>query len=195
MLKDSLRLFFCVWPAEEHQNTLGAMADELAMNAGGRPVWHENVHLTLLFLGLQPRELLPKIAEAAARIKTPGFDLVCDKLSFRAQQNLIWTGVSNVPKDLVLLHDVLGQEMTASGIHFDKKRFRPHITLVRDARLMPDNVLFQPCGWSITHFALVASNLSNAGPRYEVLQEWKLGEPRPPVSADEVVKLPAETLI
>ena len=51
------RLFFALWPDAATSVALAALAQQIAAESGGRPTAPGNVHLTLAFLGDQPRRI------------------------------------------------------------------------------------------------------------------------------------------
>lgn len=185
--KSALRLFFAVKPDPHTLDRLTENAWHLGEGSHGRAVPRSNLHMTLLFLGEQPREQLPTIIEAAGRIRTHGFDVTCDKLRYMPEQHLIWTGVSAPDPALGRLRDGLVQELDRAAVEFDRKRFKPHVTLVRRALEAPNMMEFTPCRWSVDRFCLLVSNSSTTGPRYHVLREWILLPPRPPAT-ETIVK-------
>src|ERR1700724_2954341 len=60
------RLFFALWPDAATSNALAALAQQVAAESGGRPTAPGNVHLTLAFLGDQPRRIPRELSAAAA---------------------------------------------------------------------------------------------------------------------------------
>lgn len=185
--KSDLRLFFAIKPDPTALDLLAENAWQLGEGSHGRSVPRSNLHMTLLFLGEQPREKLPAIIEAAGRVRAHGFDVVCDKLRYMEDQHLIWTGVSAPDPDLARLRTALLQELEREAIEFDRKRFKPHVTLVRRALEAPQLMDFTPCRWPVHSFSLLISNLSPLGPRYHQLREWQL-LPARPRRAEVIVK-------
>lgn len=177
--KADLRLFFAIKPDAAAQDVLAENAWQLGEGSHGRPVPRSNLHMTLLFLGEQPRERLPQILDAASRVRAHAFDVVCDKLRHMDNQHLIWTGVSSPDPELARLRLSLIQELEREDISFDRKRFKPHVTLVRRALEAPRQIEFVPCRWQVHSFSLLISNLAPMGPRYHQLREWQLLPARP----------------
>lgn len=186
--KSELRLFFAIHPDEAARDQLAENAWHLGEGSHGRPVPRENLHMTLLFLGEQPADQLTAIYEAAARVRCHSFDVVCDKLRYMDEQHLIWTGVSTPPPDLGRLRMALIAELDRAEVTFDRKRFKPHVTLVRRAIGAPANPLdFVACRWPVQSFSLLVSTPGPLGPRYHTLREWHLLPPRP-AAAEEIIK-------
>jgi len=73
--------------------------------------------------------------------------------------------------------------LKALGIDFDKRPYKPHITLLRkaDCRKATDsesgnkkNPALEPIRWPARDFVLVKSSLRPDGARYEELGRWPL---------------------
>ena len=65
------RLFFALWPDASTADALATLAQQVAAESGGRPTAPGNVHVTLAFLGDQPRRIARELSAAAARISAP----------------------------------------------------------------------------------------------------------------------------
>ena len=70
------------------------------------------------------------------------------------------------------LADALGQAMTGLGLAFDRRPFRPHVTLYRQVRSRPELPLPPPLAWSPKEFVLIESV---RGQPYQVLRSWPVG--------------------
>jgi 2'-5' RNA ligase len=168
----ALRLFFALWPTPAARDALSAHAARLATACGGRTVDAAQLHLTLCFLGAQTPDRLEAIRRAAGTIRGARFTLVADRLQ-RLDDGLIWLGISHPPAALNALHAALCEALRAAGVGFDRRRFRPHVTLVRRSRTLPARDL-TPVRWTAERFALVASQRDAQGARYDTLAEWAL---------------------
>lgn len=191
--KNVMRLFFAIWPDKKAQRVLAENAWHFAESTHGRTVPTENLHMTLLFLGDQPKELLPEILVAASKVRAPSFEVVCDKIRYMDDHQLVWSGVTAADPALEELRLSLAEEMKYAEITYDKKRFKPHVTLTRKSLTAPTSVDFVPTRWKVGGFSLVASNLEPEGPRYQILKNWSLLPPKPRTS-DKIIKLAATAL-
>ena len=183
------RLFLGLSPDPAARAELAQLARRLAWDSGGRALREDQLHLTLLFLGEVPEHMLAPIRSALDSILATGFPLVGDKLSFRSEHGLILLGVSRPEPGLLRLQRRVRSLMKELGIAYDRKRFHPHITLVRGMQHAPDNLEFVPSHWAVNGFRLIESASSPVGRVHRVIQEWPLQPPPPRMDESMVVKL------
>src|SRR5437879_4955539 len=110
------RLFFALWPDASTADALATLAQQVAAESGGRPVAPGNVHVTLAFLGDQPRRIARELSAAAARISAPAFDLVFDRVDCWRKSAIAWAGAQSVPEPLIELHWALTRSLLVSGL-------------------------------------------------------------------------------
>src|SRR5438105_7545917 len=167
------RLFFALWPDTATSDALATLSQQVAAECGGRPTAPGNVHLTLAFLGDQPRRIARELSAAAARISAPSFDLVLDSVDSRSKNAVASAGAQSVPPPLAELQQKITRSLLASGLEPEERPFAVHVTLARRITLAVKHPL-APLVWHVTTFALVASELDPAGARYRVLSSWPL---------------------
>lgn len=155
--------------------------------AVGRPVPEENLHLTLSFLGEQRDEAIADAHAALSDLRAPAFDL-----------QLVGVGSFGKPSPQVIYADVarcqqlleLEQGITRSlrniGLEFQKRRFRPHVTIARLPRLMsgsdkakvhelvPSLSAFQGTPFHVSSFQLYRSTLTPKAALHEALANYEL---------------------
>ena len=102
------RLFFALWPDASTADALATLAQQVAAESGGRPTAPGNVHVTLAFLGDQPRRIARELSAAAARISAPAFDLVLDRVDSWRKSAIAWAGVQSVPPPRLLMPRLCG---------------------------------------------------------------------------------------
>jgi hypothetical protein len=56
------RLFFALWPDASMAEALATLAQQVAAESGGRPTAPGHVHVTLAFLGDQPRRIARELS-------------------------------------------------------------------------------------------------------------------------------------
>ena len=124
-----MRLFIAVPFDENILSTLTKFQDELkALGMLGRFPPRENLHLTLAFIGefVDPDAVM----DALASVRFTPFRIRLDGMgNFR---DLYWVGLA---KNAKLKNYVkrLRRALAERNIPYDRKRFSPHITLVRSA--------------------------------------------------------------
>lgn len=153
------------------------------------------LHLTLKFLGEQPDELAPRVADAVDRVVEAHrrFAIRVAEIgafpNFR-RANVVWMGVEREPR-LELLHHDVEIACEALGFELEGRAFRPHLTLARVKRHTEESELRQLSRASkridfegattVESVDLMKSNLSRAaveaGGRYERLHSAPLRSP------------------
>jgi 2'-5' RNA ligase len=167
------RFFFALWPDEDAAQSLAALSESIAAQAGGKPVPRERIHLTLAFLG----ELAPARAEeacnAAAVTGSRGFELVLDQLgSFRAAR-VAWAGCSHGPPGLKTLQTRLAKALVSRDFVLEERPFAAHVTLARKISKALEREPMPPIVWRAREYTLVRSEAGTG--RYTVLERWNLG--------------------
>ncbi len=95
----------------------------------------ENLHLTLEFLGECDRKKMYSACLALDEIDMDSFEVKLNGLGcFKSRDNsLIWAGISSTK--LIELKKSLDDALINRSVSFDKKPFKPHITLARECSL------------------------------------------------------------
>ncbi|WP_336030487.1 RNA 2',3'-cyclic phosphodiesterase [Geodermatophilus sp. FMUSA9-8] len=179
-----LRLFVAVAPPAAARASLAEALAPLR-GAPGAPRWGDPArwHLTLLFLGAVPPELLPGLTAAvgAAVAPTPPATLRlagAGRFGPRRRPQVLWAGVDG---DVGVLADLAARLAGAArglGLPVEDRPFRPHLTLGRwdprrpaDADL-PDRLAgHRGPSWPVREVSLVRSS---AG-RHDPLGTWPVG--------------------
>jgi 2'-5' RNA ligase len=74
------------------------------------------------------------------------------------------------------LADALAEGLRARGFALEKRKFRPHLTLLRKAGGAPETQREWPgVAWQVGDMVLVASERLPEGAHYRVLARWPLG--------------------
>ncbi|WP_424939557.1 RNA 2',3'-cyclic phosphodiesterase [Aliiroseovarius sp. S253] len=164
------------------------IADELERFAArlklGRPQPFENLHITLAFLGDQPRDALLDVHEVLEATPLPAVDAEftgLEPLGGKQPSVLGWmvSGVDGLQKQVLSC-------VRRAGIMLPHRRFRAHVTLARLPRKpMPEDmaslghalethgaVRFRAVPLNI--LSLYQSELHPDGARYEVLADYPL---------------------
>ena len=170
-MKDSIRLFYALWPDEPTRQALSGWQKHLS----GRKTPSQNLHITLAFLGEQPRESLDEISAIVNTLSFEKILLALDKTGYFAHNRISWAGMTEVPENLLQLHQDLTFALNERQIPFDgRNRFTPHVTLARHSD-RPRITSHAPVLWHARHLALVESRTvrDSGGPRqqYVILAE------------------------
>jgi len=168
-MADSMRLFFALWPDPHTRDALAALAERVAGETGGRATSPDNVHLTLVFLGAQPRDSAAALAERAGAIEASPFVLSLDHIDCWRKNSVAWLGASEIPPALASLRKSLIASLAALGIADDARPFSVHVTLARKVTTLLRRRLTSPIAWAVDGLALVASETAGERPTYRVL--------------------------
>ena len=141
---------------------------------GGRPARQDNIHLTLAFLGYVAPEQLAGLQQLAAGIVARRFDLTLTRLGCWPQGGIGWLVPDQAPEGLLQLVRQLNEALQRAGFRTEKRRYRPHVTLLRKAGKGWRSTLAAPLRWEVDTFVLVASTLDQHGSVYRILGRWPL---------------------
>lgn len=167
---ETVRLFFALWPASELQAKLAAWAKQAA--GRGRAMPREKLHLTLAFLGATEAAFVPRLIALAAGVSFTPIRLALDRVDYWKHNRIIWCGADEEPQALGALVADLRARLDTAGIHYDRKPFVSHVTLVRDAVGLPTAPDLIRLVWEARDFALVSSTRVEGRVTYQVMQRF-----------------------
>lgn len=132
-----MRLFIAIQFTPEIKEELKRFQRDLKNNGlMGRYVPVENLHLTLAFIGEYPDP--DDVLDVLEEVPFTPFDL---SLGEAGQfHDLYWCGIENA-KGLEAYVRRLRRALAGHDILFDKKKFSPHITLVRRGELLREDAI------------------------------------------------------
>jgi 2'-5' RNA ligase len=184
-----LRCFIAVEIPGKIKGDIGKLIEILRKhNADVKWVAHENLHLTLKFLGKTHEDLLPKIVESLSEIVLP-YKPFCIKIYSmgvfpnRKYPRVIWIGMED-SEVLKRLQRDIDDSMASLGYQKEERIFHPHLTIgrVRSQRGMMalihefDNFKGMDFGnIEVCNIKLMKSELRPMGAQYFCLQEIPLG--------------------
>lgn len=124
-----MRLFIAIQFSPEILDALVGVQSELnSFDVRGRYSPPENLHLTLAFIGEYGNP--DAVMDALNSVPFEPFPLRLDRLGNFG--DLYWAGIADNPQ-LAAFVKRLRRALADRNIPFDRKRFSPHITLVRKA--------------------------------------------------------------
>ena len=161
------RLFVALWPDDAIRDGLVRARDRWTWSRTTRPTPTANLHVTLVFLGAVTTERVPEIVEALPVFFEP-FEL-------RLGRAALWgNGIAALEPagdcaPLTALQAAIGERTAALGFAPEARRYRPHVTLARDARgsVAPD--ADEGLTWPVDGYALIQSR----GGRYTTVATWR----------------------
>ena len=124
-----MRLFIAINLSEEMKESLMDIQDAMRdCGIYGRETVSENMHLTLAFIGdFDDPDYVKRIINS---IDIRPFDISLSGVG--AFRDLWWVGIEDSPPLQAVVRK-LRRALSNAGIPFDRKRFRPHITIIRRA--------------------------------------------------------------
>jgi len=124
-----MRLFIAINLSEEMKESLMDIQDAMRdCGIYGKETVSENMHLTLAFIGdYDDSDYVKRIINS---IDIRPFDISLSGVG--AFRDLWWVGIEDNPPLQAVVRK-LRRALSDAGIPFDRKRFRPHITIIRNA--------------------------------------------------------------
>jgi len=166
------RLFFALWPSESVRAEIDALNQRIAL-PNVRHLRPENLHLTLLYLGMVDSATQHAIVDRVDQITAAKFALVLDGLAHWQTPRILCLTVSQQPEAMLNLVQALTAIVKPFPIFLHDRPYRAHVTMVRKAK-QPYVLTVSPIYWQASEFVLVESCSTSNGIRYEVLQAWPL---------------------
>lgn len=185
-----MRLFFAVELPDDVRAVLSRLRPPTGAPGAADYRWVDAalLHITLLFLGQQPRDALPRLrtaAREAAATSQPGRFYLGAAGSFGPARaaRVLWVGLRGDVAPLLRLHDRLARGLRAAGFAGEDRPFAPHITLARGRRSAaleaalrwPPAQPIPPLPIPLQELTLLLSEQDRAGPRYTPLERFRLG--------------------
>jgi RNA 2',3'-cyclic 3'-phosphodiesterase len=152
----------------------------------------ERMHLTLHFLGHQPRPVVEQLQSELAGVvsRHHRFGLMAQGIGAfpaMARPRVLWAGISgaDLPR-LTALQADLGDALHTAGVTVEGERFQPHLTLARVRRPLkpPERPVLRDwtSRWATARFGdvpvgqvrLMRSQLGGGPPRYTTLTTFDL---------------------
>lgn len=125
----TMRLFVAIQLSDEMKKTImGTLHDLKQKGVKGNYVPAQNLHLTLAFIGETDDPGMVK--EALKKVSFKPFKLTLSELG--SFGNLLWAGMRG-NQGLSAAAKSVRDALDTAGIEYDRKEFKPHITLIRKA--------------------------------------------------------------
>jgi 2'-5' RNA ligase len=172
-------LFFALWPDEATRAGIAEIAARMQKNHPVPGHWLKpaRYHLTLQFLGEHarlPADLVASACAAAARVRSPAFDLALDRVGSFANARVCWLGCTQLPPQMLALFEQLGVLLAANGCRVvGGRQLVPHVTLLRDAEHELAFALSSALRWRVDEFVLIHSQIQPFLP-YRIVERWPL---------------------
>ena len=164
-----MRLFIAIQLNDEMKDALTRLQKQLQrQGVRGNFTRRENLHLTLAFIGEYPDPY--DVKDVMDTIDFEPFDISLDGMG--SFGSLWWMGLAS-GDELKSLAKHLRHALADAGIPYDRKKFSPHITLVRKPtiRAIPEEVLadLPRASMLVDHISLMRSERGKHGMIYTEL--------------------------
>ena len=182
-----LRLFLALDLPDSPRAGIGRWRDSIVSGRPElRPVRDESLHVTLVFLGRRPSELVADLWRisigaltglVAPRLAPAGLAAVPPR-----RPRLLALGLEDHGGEAAAVHAALGGALAGAGLHEPEKRaFWPHVTVARvrgRARVRAVEAPRSPVGaFTAAVVTLYRSDLHPSGARYVALERLELARP------------------
>ena len=149
-----MRLFIAIQLSEKMKDALiEAQNSYYDHGVRGNYTPEENLHLTLAFIGEYPAA--EPVLEALSELNFKPFEITLEGLG--CFDELRWAGVREcVP--LEILAKKVRRSLAEHGIPFDRKRFSPHITLIRKLSGKLPATQIRPVSMTVDAISLLRSD-------------------------------------
>lgn len=181
-----MRVFLAIDLPEPVRAELESLQDFLSI---GRLVPSDNFHLTLSFLGEQPDDAIEDAHKALSGIRADAFgmELVGTGSFGRRTPQVICAVAPRIP-ELMELQRRVTRALRRAGLDFQKRRFRPHVTIARLPKhlspfelaqvrdFLAENAAFRSSCFDVGCFQLYRSILTTRTALHDVLASYRLME-------------------
>lgn len=153
-----MRLFIAIKLSDAMKDALIHVQNEMYdRGIRGNYTREENLHLTLAFIGEYPDP--QPVMDALEAVSFAPFDLELQGMGCFG--DLWWAGMKDsAPLNAVVRR--LHKALSDAGIPFDRKRFCPHITLVRKADRRMPGIAIPTALMTVSGLSLMRSDRGNA---------------------------------
>ena len=157
-----MRLFIAIQLSDAMKDALTAAQDEMYEHGvRGNFTTRENMHLTLAFIGEYPDK--DRVLDALSSVSFSAFSLSLSGMGcFR---DLWWAGMDE-SAPLAAVARRIRRALAENGIPFDRKRFSPHITLIRKAAGTMPGIRLETVSMPVERISLMRSDRGKHGMVY-----------------------------
>lgn len=166
------RLFFALLPSNDVRDACEKAAKDIKVKnqTNGRLSDPNDYHLTVLFLGDQ---VTPEDeSKAIALMNKLSGDPIEFTLNFASgfkEAKVWWLGMNDIPGQLAELRALVKDVTTSHGLASDRRRFAPHVTILRGADAWLPQTRISPIQWLSADLVLMRSRLDQNPRSYEEL--------------------------
>ncbi len=169
----AVRVFFALWPTDAERTAMTLWQAPLHKLCGGRVMRAETLHTTVVFLGEVAERRLAALRLAAQEVKFRPFELQLTRAHFWRHNHIVYAAPETVPPQLAELVKGLESSLGKHRFRFDRRPYKPHISLLRNAKWGDEMLPPMPAVcWRCNEFVLVQSSSDANGPVYRTLAHF-----------------------
>lgn len=136
----------------------------------GKAVDRRNWHITLVYIGDFPEDRIDELLEAKKAVQFEPFRLRLDRLEYWPRPKIAALVPLTVPPELAGLVEDLNGRVFAAGVNPEHQRiYRPHVTVVQNARVFEMQRLAQSAITEWSSIELIESTTEHRGTVYRPL--------------------------
>ena len=150
-------LFFALWPDNRQRDRMRDFISPVAKLVEGRATDRRDWHVTLAYIGELEERFIGELQESAREVEFEPFRLRLDRLEFWPRPKIAALVPPRIPPEHEKLVESLRGIVIAAGIEPALRVYRPHITVVRNARPFETQRLAQSATTEWSSFELVES--------------------------------------
>lgn len=160
-----MRLFIAIQFNKEMADALVALQGDLQFcGVHGSYTRPEDLHLTLAFIGEYPDP--EKVMDALKAVRFSPFDISLDMPG--RFSDLWWAGITDTAPLKAVVRRIR-RALSEADIPFDKKRFKPHVTLIRRSKTdgaPPECLFVESVSMRVRRISLMRSDRGKHGMIY-----------------------------
>lgn len=137
----------------------------------GKATERRNWHITLAYIGNFPVDRIDELHEAKKLINVEPFRLRFDRLEFWPRPKIAALATPTVPPEMQRLVETVQGAVFAAGIEPEQRAYRPHVTIVKNARPFETLRLAQSAVIEWDSFELVESISEPGGVTYRPVDQ------------------------
>ena len=153
----SRTLFFALWPDNRQRDRMRDFISPVAKLIEGRATDRREWHITLAYIGDLDERFIAELQESASAIQFEPFRLRLDRLEFWPRPKIAALVPPRIPPEHEKLVESLRGIIIAAGLEPALRVYRPHITVVRNARTFETQRLAQSATTEWSSFELIES--------------------------------------
>ena len=160
-----MRLFLAISLSQPMKDALVTVQNAMCVHGvRGNYTPEENLHLTLAFIGDYPEP--DTVMDALSSVSFFPIPITLEGIG--AFGDLWWAGLRETPALTAVVRRVR-RALAENDIPFDRKRFSPHITLLRRAKGEMPGITIEPCSMEADTISLMRSERGKNGMIYTEL--------------------------